>query len=122
MNTSITSSRNTSSRDAVTIELQNIMLLLDVKPQQELNRPFACWEDMQRWNQERNGQKMPLTEALNQFRSTLEHTHDSMKGIQNHFDSRKAQTERMDSRLATCCLLGIVSASVVLSLLVVMIG
>lgn len=120
MNAAITSQRSTSGQDAVNTALQNIMLQMGAKPQQQLNQPFACWEDMHRWNQERSGQKMPLTEALNQFRSTIEHTHHNLQGIQQHFDNRKAQTERMHSQLAVRCVLGVVLASIVLSLLLVM--
>lgn len=96
-----TSAGTYKGENAVTAELASIITLLGMESQRELAKPFASWDEMHQWNQERLQQKKPLTEALNQFRNTLDQKASNLQHIQERYEVQQLQTNSRHEALLT---------------------
>jgi hypothetical protein len=117
MKTTITFPGVNHNQNAVTTELPNIMVQLGIEPRKELARPFASWDEMERWNHERLQHKRPLTEALEQFRNTLNQNTSQLQGIGDRYQYELSQIKLDHTNKLTNGLGIIAGGSTVLTLL-----
>jgi hypothetical protein len=61
------------------------MVQLGIEPLKELARPSTSWDEMERWNQKRLQHKRSLTQALEQFRNTLNQNATQLQGFGDRY-------------------------------------